>query len=683
MKPPILILVALCSFLVACSGNPTPDVAATVQAAVAATQKAQPTQPPTPSPVPITPTMMKRADVPTFKLARCAFEVPKDANVECGFVTVPEDRTGDPANTLQIAVVLYHRAEGTPASEPVVYLQGGPGSIALNWIPDVYAGFVAPITAKHDLIVFDQRGVGLSKPPLDCPELTSLYLKDLTEGMSNALRALRYSAALLTCRDRLKAQGVNLAAYTSRASAADVNDLITALGYKRVNLYGASYGGRLALTIMRDYPEIVRAAVLDSPVPLEAKIYNDVAANADHALNLLFQGCAADQKCNVAYPQLQTTFYDLVDRLNTQPITVEVTQPFNGQQYPVTLSGIGLINGVIWGLSSSGYIPLLPQAISDISQGDYTSLGYYAALPLATYGDASLGLQASIDCHEQVFATTPEEIEASFAAHPRTQAYGRSAIYGSATTLFGICKTWGAAPFEPAENQPLHSELPTLILAGEYDPITPPAYGRQIAQNLSQSYLVEFPGQSHTPGIDVAPTCALTMTLEFLDNPPSRPNSACLKAMIGVQFITPLTDSQTIHLESFTDKDYGITGQRPVGWAPADYNHFNRLRTVLDPTQLGIQAQDGITTQAWLSWLVDHFAQHGLKTAPQFVRERKANGLTWKLYVAEYNGNPVDLAFAETRGRTLAILLVSVRHDHPFIYDRVFLPVIDSVVLIK
>ena len=677
MKSFILMLIFTCLLTVGCSGSPTPDVAATVQAAVAATQTAQPTNTPIP-----TPTITIRVDAPIYKQARCTFDIPQGADVECGFVNVPEDRNGDSANTIQIAVAIYHRAAGSPASAPVVYLQGGPGSSAVNWIPSFYEGYIAPITAKHDLIVFDQRGVGLSKPALDCPELTSAYLDELKHGLSNEMRTLRYSAALLACRDRLKEQGVNLAAYTTRASAADVHDLITALGYRQVNLYGTSYGGRLALTIMRDYPEMVRAAMLDSPVPLEAKTYNDAAANAESALNVLFEHCAADPACNAAYPKLETTFYDLVDRLSTQPITVEVANPLNGQPYEITLGGVGLMNGVIWGLSSSEYLPLVPQAISDVSQGDYTVLSYYAALPLATYSDVSLGLQASIDCHEQIFATTPKEIEDSFAAHPRTKAYGLSGVYGSPSTPFSICKTWGAAPFDPADNQPLHSAIPTLIIAGEYDPTTPPAYSRQIAQNLSHSYLFEFPGQGHAPSINVAPQCPLQMALEFLADPATRPDDACLKAMTDVPFITPLKDSRAIQLESFTNAEYGIKGQRPVGWEPAEYNHYSRQRTILDPTQLGIQS-DRISIQQWLTWLMGHFAQQGLKAAPQFVREHKANGLTWKLYVAESDGKPVDLAFAEAGERTLGVLLTSGPRDHQVLYDAVFLPVINSVVPIK
>ncbi|CAG1006263.1 partial Carboxylesterase A, partial [Anaerolineae bacterium] len=635
MKPFILTLIFTCLLTVGCSSSPTPDVAATVQAAVAATQTAQPTNTPIP-----TPTIARRMDAPTFKMSRCAFEVPEGVNVKCGFVTVPEDRNGDSANTIQIAVAVYRRAVGAPASDPVVYLQGGPGSGAVTWIPNFYEGLIAPITAQHDLIVFDQRGAGLSKPVLDCPELASTYLDDLARNMSNEMRTLSYGSALLGCRDRLKEQGINLAAYTTRASAADVHDLITALGYEHVNLYGASYGGRLALTIMRDYPEMVRAVVLDSPVPLEAKIYNDEAANAENALGVLFERCAADPDCDEAYPELQTTFYDLVDRLSTHPITVEVTNPLNGQPYEVILGDVGLINGMMWGLASSEYLPLVPQAISDLSQGDYTSLSYYAALPLTSYSDLSLGLKASVDCHEQIFATTPEEIAASFAAHPRTQAYGLSAVYGSPSTPFGICKTWGAAPFDPADHQPLRSDIPTLILAGEFDPTTPPAYSRQIAQNLSRSYLFEFPGQGHTPSIQATPECPLKMALAFLNDPATNPDSTCLKAMADVRFITPLKDSRDIEFEPFVNLGYAIKGQRPVGWKPAEYGHYNRQRTVLDPTQIGIQAEKQVNTQTWLNWLMDHFAQRGLDAAPQFTRERKANGLTWKLYVAEYNKKP-------------------------------------------
>ena len=178
---------------------------------------------------------------PVFTETDCWFDLP---GVVCGYLTVPEDR-GDPmGNQVELAVAIIESQSANPLPDPVIYLEGGPGGAALLGIESLLDH---PLLADRDLIMFDQRGTGFSVPSLNCYELEE------DEG-ENAVQA---------CRDRLLDEGVNLDAYNTAATAADVNDLRLALGYEQVNLLGVSYGTKAALTTLRDFPTVIRSVVVD------------------------------------------------------------------------------------------------------------------------------------------------------------------------------------------------------------------------------------------------------------------------------------------------------------------------------------------------------------------------------------------------------------------------------------
>src|SRR5690606_12963773 len=141
---------------------------------------------------------------------------------------------------------------------------------------------------NRDLIVFDQRGMGLSQPSLDCPEVAAAVYTLLGQVQPPEVRREAAEAAHTTCYQRLTGAGIHLTQYNSAETAADINDLRLALGYDQVNLYGVSYGSRLALTAMRDYPHAVRSATLDSTVPLEVDMFATLHTHRARAFSLLF-----------------------------------------------------------------------------------------------------------------------------------------------------------------------------------------------------------------------------------------------------------------------------------------------------------------------------------------------------------------------------------------------------------
>ena len=212
----------------------------------------------------------------------------------CGYLIVPEDRSDPDSQPISLHVAVFTSESEEPAPDPIVYLEGGPGGHALEIVPFIFEDRIAPFLTNRHFIVFDQRVVGYSEPNLDCPELIALTHETLDQQLSVEEQRAGGLSASLACRDRLIGEGVNLKAYTSAENAADLNALRQALGYEEWNLYGISYGTRLALTAMRDHPEGIRSVVLDSAYPLQVDLPTSLLSNADRAFSQLFGGVSGE-----------------------------------------------------------------------------------------------------------------------------------------------------------------------------------------------------------------------------------------------------------------------------------------------------------------------------------------------------------------------------------------------------
>ena len=374
------------------------------------------------------------------------------------------------------------------------------------------------ILDQRDFILFDQRGTGYSQTRLDCPERSSITGTLLERGLASQGMDQIILDAFRRCRDRLVGQGIDLSAYHSAASAADLNDLRLALGYDKLNLYAVSYGTRLALTLMRDHPEAVRSAVLDSVYPLQINLYTALAPNADRAFNVFFAHCAAEPACNSSFPDLRTNFYQLVDQLNAYPVSLSLYD--GGGEHAVRVDGALLIDVLFVGLYNPAVTASMPQMIHDISQGNYDILRERLGLYFDT--SSALGMQMSVQCLEEFPFNAAED---AYAAAQGVSPQIASFYPASVQPLFALCKEWtGVAP-DPRENLPVSSEIPALILAGDHDPITPPDWGRLVAQNLSHAYFHEFLGHGHW--VTRSSRCALSMALAFWDDPTVDPGYLC------------------------------------------------------------------------------------------------------------------------------------------------------------
>ena len=443
----------------------------------------------------------------------CPFAEPAGYSLTCGYLAVPENRTSGNSRTIFIAYAIVHAPEpaGLP---PIVYLAGGPGASGIDDFLSDPAGWQYPFTRTRDLVLVDQRGTGYSQPTLDCPELA----QDVAFNEPNPE---------VECHERLMAAGIDLSAYNTAENAADIEALRLELAIDSWDLLGISYGTRLALNIMRDYPAGVGRVVLDSVFPPNADTPGEEALHPYRSLQRLFADCTSDTYCNTEYPDLETVFLETVVTLNDSPVD--------------EVFGDDLLFAVTNALNDTQQIPWLPLTIYEVAEGNMDVLDELAAgSPVSTnrlFQDEpdrsdSEGMYNSVICHDEYVFNDYETAEArAVAVLPDALEAG---LLQPVADLFQVCSYWGAGAAGPIENEAVVSNIPTLILAGLYDHATPPEWATLAVQTLENGYVFEFPGAGHA--LLSGHACAIAITTDFLDNPDRSPAGRCIAEIVWPNF---------------------------------------------------------------------------------------------------------------------------------------------------
>jgi len=479
----------------------------------------------------LTPTATPNASL-TFD--NCQFSVPDGHDVTCGYLIVPEDRSDPDSDTIRLHVAVFKSTSDAPSEDAIIYLDGGPGGHTLEGLEFSFEGSFEDLLFDRDVILFDQRGLGFSEPALHCPEIDDAFLESLSEELTEGELSRLAVQAAGECRDRLNGDGVDLDSYNSAESASDVDDLRRILGYEEWNLYGISYGTKLALTIARDHPEGIRSMVLDSTYPLEVDLYADGPANTIRSLNVLFDQCDADSACAAAYPELEQVLLQEMERLQSDPTSADLFNPFTGAVFrDALIDGEALIGTLFQSMYDFTAFPLLPEMIYDVQAGDYNTLADLMGFFLAQDDFSTTGMHLSVQCHEEISFTSEQAIIDAAGEYPPYESY----LASGAGELFDTCAVWSDAGAPAIENEAVVSDIPTLVMAGEWDPITPPSWGAAVAGNLANSTFVEFPGLGH--GVSVGDSCPRSIMLNFLTSPESSLNLSCVERMDEPFFFVP------------------------------------------------------------------------------------------------------------------------------------------------
>ncbi|CAG0932479.1 Tripeptidyl aminopeptidase [Thermoflexales bacterium] len=474
---------------------------------------------------------------PPFEPAECPFPIPIGYRIDCGFVSVPEDRTQANGPAIKLGLALVHSSSAKPASDPIFFLNGGPGGAIVAALPNMLQAF-DPILSTRDMLFFDQRGAGWSQPSLICPEVEAIKFATL-QGRHFSLEETL--APYLACRDRLQRAGVNLAAYNTVENAADIEALRRALGYDQINLYGVSYGTMLAQVVVRDYPDHIRSAVLDSAYPIWEYVFADAPLSLAHYFDTIFTNCEQDGVCRLIYPDARAVFAQIVDRVRQPPPVLANFDPVTHETFTVTLNHIDLTGWLVY--SAPRRVPAL---LYDLRDGDYTELlvDQRTALENAhrPQWPLSEGMKLSVACSLRLIQVTPQQMAETNAKYSLAEWANRDS-----TTNLAVCAQWPAREVDARDAEPLHTDVPLLVIGGEYDPGSPPRYAETVAAASTHGYAFSVPTAGHGVLV-VADPCANGIVYSFLHDPLRQPDSSCLSHTRGAGFVVRAAISRPVVL---------------------------------------------------------------------------------------------------------------------------------------
>ena len=460
--------------------------------------------------------------VPRFEYAPIPDEfAPRTGEVDFGYLIVPENRN-DPEDgrTVKLPVMIGKCRGAEPRPDPILFAVGGPGVRSV-----MYAGRDLdswPFLQERDFIYFEQRGAANAEPSLADAATDSIYEAGISRlNMEPDREALVLAAHAML--QRFKSEGIDLTAYSTSESAADIEDLRRVLGVEQWNLWGVSYSCKLMLEVIRRYPEGVRAVILDSPLPPDVAWDESSISNYWRNMKRLFAACRNDSSLNAQYPNLERRFLNLIDAANQTPLTTTIEDPHKGRLIEVSLNGEGVFRAVAAYMGTPNNLWSFPYHVEMLCDRDPTAVALFAGL-LAGAPDYAWGMRYSIWCNEEL----PFEDGARFGFHPDLPPQLRSLSWTIIPTeIYGF---WPRRPEDPLDNEPVTSSVPALVASGQYDPDTPPEWGRRAAETLSNAFYFEFQGQAHLP-LFIHP-CGKAVALDFLNQPARRPDDGCLKTVM-------------------------------------------------------------------------------------------------------------------------------------------------------
>jgi pimeloyl-ACP methyl ester carboxylesterase len=480
--------------------------------------------------------VVRGQEIPRFEPGECPFEGGEwleEETIDCGEFIVFENRHSDSGRTLRLAVAIVHSLSENPNSDPVVWLQGGPGGSTVSYMQGISrSNFWRALREERDLIFFDQRGTGYSEPHF-CDELDVSLTAILYKGLPAEERTAERIQAIAECREEMLQQGIDFAAYNSAASAQDLADMRVVLGFEEWNLFGGSYGTRLALTAMRDAPEGVRSVIINATSPPNATRWSESLQNYERSLRLVFDQCSADPDCAELFAtDVETAYFDMLDGLEGDPMIAAMadTAKFPGGQ--IILDGELMAAAVFQALYSESVIPFLPLLFREVTARNTDALMALADGIAPDPHRISQGFYYSVECYEVAPFSSPEAIEAARARNPRL---AKLDYYVSENVNHELCAAWHLERAGAIEVEAVVSDIPTLIMAGEFDPITPPRYGRLAGETLSNSYYSEARAAGHGAG---GSECLRGVYNEFLDDPMRQPDFSCVEEREAVAFVT-------------------------------------------------------------------------------------------------------------------------------------------------
>lgn len=432
--------------------------------------------------------------------------------LEAGVLMVPENHDDPKGKKIQITYAVLKAKDSTSGAYPMIYFTGGPGGNGLNkGTVDFLMGHA--FVEQRDFILFDQRGIGYSS---GLPDMSFDSFKIMAMDADPEEELALTKAMIGKYKEKCEEMGVHPEYYNTVQNAKDVGMLFEHLGYEKYNLFGGSYGTRLARVVQDLFPEFIHSSVLDSPSPLSGDFLLDRLDSYSLALTRIFDYCESDPQCSQRYPDLRSDYFKAISRLESAPISVTVNDsiPFviNAQD------GIYLLRRLLYQDNSREMAPELIQAYN---QGSGDVLNQVLQFEYQLTGGLNLTMLLSVEKNENFnLANAPGVVDEAYEAYPLIPEK-----LGFFDAFYRAGMDWhqGNVPME--ERVFKDSDTPTLIFVNRYDPVTPPKNGYEFKHQLSNGILLILDEGGHGGGNR---ECKDRVIQSFMNTPETNPDVSCL-----------------------------------------------------------------------------------------------------------------------------------------------------------
>lgn len=437
-------------------------------------------------------------------------------DIESGHLEVPENRNIKNSKKIKLAYTILRARSENPKKDPILYLQGGPGG-PTQFMENFWRN--NGLRYDRDIVLMDQRGTGSSNAI--CVDFGTKLIQILAMDLSPKGEYNEILGILDECKKEALEKETDLSGYNSRENAADFEGLRKKLGYGQWNLMGGSYGSRLGLTIMRDFPNSVRSSVLFGIFAPESDIYRNFISNFKQSLFRAFKECENDADCNQRYPDLKNRFFNTLGQLEKKPVVLQ----YNGKPFILNVQDVLLItHQLLYGRATIGLIPSFVQALNN---KDEAVLRQALQPTVFTTSFINMAMYMSVMAYEELPFNGASDFLGDLKNNPE---------FGTGPAFFNsdakILENWHSYRAEDLENMPVISDIPALIVNGHLDPITPTSNAVQVVKSLQNSYFLEFKREGHT----LFNPCFFEICRAFLDNPKKQPDMTCSLKMPPIRW---------------------------------------------------------------------------------------------------------------------------------------------------
>jgi pimeloyl-ACP methyl ester carboxylesterase len=453
-------------------------------------------------------------------------------------LTIPENWDAPKQRKVRLAVSILKNKEGNKNAEAVVYIQGGPGDKSVE---NLWSWLNHPLRVTKDIVLFDIRGTGLSKPRL-CKDLGEDFFKILAKDQSAEADEQQKIAAVLECQEDLINRGIDIEAYNSLSVAKDLHALKQSLPYKKWHVYSVSYGTYMSQLYANMYPEDISSLILDSSIADIQNYYVNNTSNYMKSLSKVFEACKNDANCKKAYPNLEETYYEVITDLKKKPLTVPVSKEtlesgsftFNVEDFKIAIQQA---------LYNKNFVEVLPLLIYEFKNRNAIILENLIPSFSNMLATMDYGMYYCVSCAEILPNNSLEAYKKDAATYNKLD--GGLAFYKSD---FKVCETWNKVKVDSLLmyhdlSNLKESNFPVLVIAGAFDPITPASNGSTTVKKFTNGYKIEASTYGHVPSISKIGGQVVT---SFINNPSKQPQADIFERDAQLDMVQGITTNKGV-----------------------------------------------------------------------------------------------------------------------------------------